>query len=149
MTLKTLVTSIVASLAVSSAASAQWSSGGFGIGVGGSYNKTTLPNGQSITNNNLNWGVGLGGSSFNGPMYGMGYGMGGYGMGYGGWGYGGYGMGYGGYGCYPPVVMPYYGGGCAPVVVPYSPFTGTYANPCYSPQVIAPAAFCPQAPVVW
>jgi hypothetical protein len=79
--------------------------------------------------------------------YGMGYGgygMG-YGMGYGGWGYGGY----GGYGYYPSAVMPYYGGGCAPVVVPYSPFTGTYANPCYTPQVIAPAAAMPQAPVIW
>ena len=88
-------------------------------------------------------GYGMGG-------YGMGYGMGGYGMGYGmgGYGMGGSGMGYGGY--YPPMVMPYYGGGCAPAVVPYSPFTGTYATPCYTPQFpLAPAAALPQAPVIW
>jgi hypothetical protein len=138
MNFSTLVSSVVVSLALSSAASAQWSSGGFSVGVGGSYNKTTLPNGQSITNNSLNWGVGLGGSSFNTP-YG-GYGMGGYGLG----GYGG-GYGYGG-----AMVLPYYGGGCYPTVVPYSPFTRCYATPMYAPQYpIAPAAVLPQAPVCW
>lgn len=138
MNFSTLVSSVVVSLALSSAASAQWSSGGFSVGVGGSYNKTTLPNGRSITNNSLNWGVGLGGSSFNTP-YGGGYGYGG-----GGWGYGG-GYGYGG-----AMVLPYYGGGCYPTVVPYSPFTRCYATPMYAPQYpIAPAAVLPQAPVCW
>jgi hypothetical protein len=138
MNFSTLVSSVVVSLALSSAASAQWSSGGFSVGVGGSYNKTTLPNGQSITNNSLNWGVGLGGSSFNTP-YGGGYGYGG-----GGWGYGS-GYGYGG-----AMVLPYYGGGCYPTVVPYSPFTRCYATPMYAPQYpIAPAAVLPQAPVCW
>jgi hypothetical protein len=121
MNFSTLVSSVVVSLALSSAASAQWSSGGFSVGVGGSYNKTTLPNGQSITNNNLNWGVGLGGSSFNTPYYG-GYGMGGYGMG--GYGYGG------------AMVLPYYGGGCYPTVVPYSPFTRCYSSPSLDLLVI-------------
>jgi hypothetical protein len=145
MNFSTLVSSVVVSLALSSAASAQWSSGGFSVGVGGSYNKTTLPNGRSITNNSLNWGVGLGGSSFNTP-YG-GYGMGGYG---GGWGYGG-GYGYGG-GCGygGAMVLPYYGGGCYPTVVPYSPFTRCYATPMYAPQYpCAPAAVLPQAPICW
>ncbi len=138
MNFSTLVSSVVVSLALSSAASAQWSSGGFSVGVGGSYNKTTLPNGQSITNNSLNWGVGLGGSSFNTP-YGGGYGYGG-----GGWGYGG-GYGYGG-----AMVLPYYGGGCYPTVVPYSPFTRCYATPMYAPQYpCAPAAVLPQAPICW
>ena len=142
MNFSTLVSSVVVSLALSSAASAQWSSGGFSVGVGGSYNKTTLPNGQSITNNNLNWGVGLGGSSMNYPAYG-GYGMGGYGYGMGGYGMGGYG--YGG-----AAVMPYYGGGCYPTVVPYSPFTRTYATPMYAPQYpCAPAAVLPQAAICW
>ena len=127
MNFSTLVSSVVVSLALSSAASAQWSSGGFSVGVGGSYNKTTLPNGQSITNNNLNWGVGLGGSSFNTP-------------------YGGYGM--GGYG--GAMVLPYYGGGCYPTVVPYSPFTRCYATPMYTPQYpCVPAAALPQAPICW
>jgi len=145
MNFSTLVSSVVISLSLSSAASAQWSSGGFSVGVGGSYNKTTLPNGQTISNNSLNWGVGLGGASTNYPAYG-GYGMGGYGMGGygGGWGYGG-GYGYGG-----AVVMPYYGGGCAPTVVPYSPFTRCYATPMYAPQYpCAPAAVLPQAPICW
>lgn len=133
----TLVSSVVISLSLTTAASAQWSSGGFSVGVGGSYNKTTLPNGQSISNNSLNWGVGLGGASTNYPAYG-GYGYGG------GWGYGGGGWGYGG-----AIVMPYYGGGCAPTVVPYSPFTRCYATPMYAPQVFAPAAYCPQAPICW
>ena len=146
MNFSTLVSSVVVSLALSSAASAQWSSGGFSVGVGGSYNKTTLPNGQSITNNNLNWGVGLGGSSFNAPVYG-GYGYGGGGYGGGGYGYGGYG---GGWGYGGAAVMPYYGGGCAPVVVPYSPFTRCYATPMYAPQYpMAPAACLPQAPICW
>ena len=139
MNFKTLVSSVVAAFAVSSA-HAQWAGGGSGmsIGVGGGYSKTTLPNGKSISTSNLNWGVGLGSSSY--------YGAGGYGMGYGGYGA----IGWGGMGYYgAPVVMPYYGGGCAPVVVPYSPFTGVYGNPCYSPQIIAPAAYGPQMPICW
>lgn len=140
MNFSTLVSSVVVSLALSSAASAQWGGSGFNVGIAGSYNKTTLPNGQKITNNSLNWGVGLGGSSYNYPAYG-GYGMGGYG---GGWGYGG-GYGYGG-----AMVLPYYGGGCAPTVVPYSPFTRCYATPMYAPQYpCAPAAVLPQAPICW
>ena len=142
MNFSTLVSSVVVSLVLTASANAQWVGGGSGvnIGVGGSYSRATLPNGKTVTSNNVNWGIGLGSSSY----YGGGYG----GMGYGGMGYGG--MGWGGMGYYGgPIVMPYYGGGCAPVVVPYSPFTGTYANPCYAPQVIAPASFCPQAPVCW
>ena len=135
MNFSTLVSSVVMSLAISSSAVAQWSNSGFSVGVAGSYNKTTLPNGQKITNNSLNWGVGLGGSSFNYPAYG-GYGMGGYGMG--GYGYGG------------AAVMPYYGGGCYPTVIPYSPFTRCYGSPMYAPQFpCAPAAVLPQAPVYW
>ena len=159
MNFSTLVSSVVVSLALSSAASAQWSSGGFNVGVGGSYGKykvsETGPNGQTynrtVTNNNLSWGVGLGGSSTNYPAYG-GYGMGGYGMGGygGGWGYGG-GYGYGG-GCGygGAMVLPYYGGGCYPTVVPYSPFTRCYVTPMYAPQYpCAPAAVLPQAPICW
>jgi hypothetical protein len=159
MNFSTLVSSVVVSLALSSAASAQWSSGGFNVGVGGSYGKykvsETGPNGQTynrtVTNNNLSWGVGLGGSSTNYPAYG-GYGMGGYGMGGygGGWGYGG-GYGYGG-GCGygGAMVLPYYGGGCYPTVVPYSPFTRCYGTPMYAPQYpCAPAAVRPQAPICW
>ena len=162
MNFKTLGLVASATLALNAAASAQWvnsnSGSGLNIGLGGSYGKykdnyvETGPNGQSvnrtrtITNNNFNWGVGVGSYSNTnvGGYYGGGYG---YGGGYYG---GGYGYGYGGgYGCYGPTVMPYYGGGYAPIVVPYSPFTGTYGNPCYSPQVIAPAAYCPQAAIVW
>ena len=148
MNFSTLVSSVVVSLALSSAASAQWGGGGFSVGVGGSYGKykvsETGPNGQTynrtVTNNSLNWGVGIGGSSYNYPAYG-GYGMGGYG---GGWGYGG-GYGYGG-----AMVLPYYGGGCAPTVIPYSPFTRCYATPMYAPQYpCAPAAVLPQAPICW
>ena len=159
MNFSTLVSAVVISLSLSSAASAQWSSGGFSVGVGGSYGKykvsETGPNGQTynrtVTNNNLSWGVGLGGSSTNYPAYG-GYGMGGYGMGGygGGWGYGG-GYGYGG-GCGygGAMVLPYYGGGCYPTVVPYSPFTRCYGTPMYAPQYpCAPAAVLPQAPICW
>jgi len=152
MNFKTLVSSVVVSLSLTAAASAQWSNsgGGINIGVGGSYGKykvsETGPNGQTysrtVTNNDLRWGVGVGGySNTNNGYYGGGYGGGFYGGGYGGY-YGGGGC-YGG-GVYAPVVMPYYGGACAPVVVPYSPFTGCYATPMYAPQVIAPAAVCPQ-----
>jgi hypothetical protein len=158
MNFKTLGLVASATFAFNTAASAQWvnsnSGSGLNIGLGGSYGKykdnyvETGPNGQSvnrtrtITNNNFNWGVGIGSYSNTnvGGYYGGGYGYGG--------GYYGGGYGYGG-GCYGPVVIPYYGGGYAPVVVPYSPFTGTYANPCYAPQVIAPAAYCPQAAIVW
>jgi len=138
----TLISSVVVSLVVSSVALAQWGGSGFSVGVGGSYNRTSLPNGQTITNNNLNWGVGLGGSSYNYPAYGVGgYGMGGWG---GGWGYGG------GYGCGGPVVLPYYGGGCTPTVVPYSPFTRCYATPVYAPQYpCVPATFLPQSSICW
>ena len=143
MNFSTLVSSVVFAFAISSTASAQWAGGGSGlsVGIGGSYNKVTLPNGQRFTSNSLNWGVGLGASQ----SYGMGYGgYGGYGM-----GYGGYGMGYGGWGC-GPSVLPYYGGGCVPAVVPYSPFTRCYATPMYTPQFpCAPAAVLPQAAICW
>lgn len=158
MNFSTLISSVCVSLALTTAASAQWSSngGGINIGVGGVYGSGSRtvsgPNGRiykdSYSNNTTSFGVGMGGYSnnMNGFGYGMGmggYGLGGYGMG--GYGVGGYGMG----GVYAPVVIPYYGGGVAPVVVPYSPFTRTYANPCYAPQIIAPAAYCPQMPVCW
>ena len=160
MNFMTLGSVAVVTLAINTAASAQWTNSGSGmnIGIGGSYGKykdkytETGPDGNSVsrtrtvTNNDFRWGVGVGGySNTNSGYYGGGYGGGYYGGGYG--GYGGYG--YGGGGCYGPVVIPYYGGGCAPVVVPYSPFTGCYGNPCYAPQVIAPAAYCPQAAIVW
>jgi len=138
MNFSTLVSSVVVSLALTSAASAQWLGGssGISVGVGGGYSKTTLPNGQSISNTNVNWGVGFGSSS-------------GYSTGYPAYGGGGYG--YGGYGGWvppPAVVMPYYGGGYAPTVVPYNPFGGCYGN-WYTPQVYAPAAFMPQYNVCW
>jgi len=160
MNFNTLGSVVLVSFAINTAASAQWTNSGSGmnIGIGGSYGKykdkytETGPDGNSVsrtrtvTNNDFRWGVGVGGySNTNSGYYGGGYGGGYYGGGYG--GYGGYG--YGGGGCYGPVVIPYYGGGCAPVVVPYSPFTGCYGNPCYAPQVIAPAAYCPQAAIVW
>jgi hypothetical protein len=159
MNFMTLGSVAVVTLAINTAASAQWTNSGSGmnIGIGGSYGKykdkytETGPDGNSvsrtrtITNNDFRWGVGVGGySNTNSGYYGGGYGGGYYGGGY----YGG-GYGYGGGGCYGPLVVPYYGGGCAPVVVPYSPFTGVYGNPCYAPQVIAPAAYCPQAAIVW
>jgi len=138
MNLKTLSLSIVAAVAAcfgSPVANAQFASSGtgFNVGVGGGYSRTTLPNGQSITNQNLNWGVGVGGVYTNSTLP------------YGGWG------GYGG-GIYAPSVLPYYGGGCypRPIFSSYSPFTGGYVNPCYTPQFpCAPAAFIPQAPVCW
>jgi hypothetical protein len=153
------------------AANAQWASGGsgFNVGVGGSYSKVKLPDGRTTSSTNVNWGAGFSsGSSYGtGGGYGVetGYGMsgigygglsaGGYGgvRGYvGGCGYGGgYGYGNQGYGgCSGAVVLPYYGGGCSPVVVPYSPFTRGYATPCYSPQYpIAPAAALPQSAICW
>jgi len=143
MNLKTLSLSIVAAVAASfgsSSANAQFASNGtgFSVGVGGGYSRTTLPNGQSITNRNLNWGVGVGGAYTNSTLP---------------WG-GGWGGGWGGYGggFYAPGILPYYGGGCypRPVFASYSPFTGTFGNPCYTPQFpCAPAAFIPQAPVCW
>ena len=139
MNLTTFVSSVVVSLALTVSASAQWAAGGsgFSVGVGGSYSRTTLPNGKVITNNNVNWGVGMGGVS----TYGAGYGYGGMGYGYGGYG----GMGYGG-----AMVMPYYGGGCYPTVIPYSPFTRCYGTPMYAPQYpCVPAAYLPQAPICW
>jgi len=131
MNFNTLVSSVVVSLALSASAFAQWGGSSLNMGIGGSYNRTTLPNGRSITNNNLSWGVGLGGASYNYPAYG-------------GWG-GGWG-GYGGGGC-TPAVLPYYGGRCYPVVS-YSPFTNTWGNPRYAPQYpCVPAAYLPQASV--
>jgi hypothetical protein len=147
MNLKSLSVSVVAALSaaiLSPSAEAQFvnSGGGFSVGVGGGYSKTTLPNGQSISNSNLNWGVGVGGASMTSTLP------------YGGYGYGGWGGGWGGYGggYYAPGILPYYGGGCfpRPVFASYSPFTGTIGNPCYAPQFpCAPAAFIPQAPICW
>lgn len=123
MTLKTLIVS--STLALASAASAQWSGYGVNAGFGGSYNRTSIsgPNGGSttITNTSLGGGIGVG---FGGGGY--------YGGGYGGGGY------YGG--GYAPSILPY--GGCAPAYVPYSPFTNTWGNPCYPPAVVV-------APVVY
>ena len=139
MNFNTLVSSVVVSLALSASAFAQWGGSSLNMGIGGSYNRTTLPNGRSITSNNLSWGVGLGSASYNYPAYG-------------GWG------GYGGGGC-TPAVLPYYGGGCTPAVLPYyggrcypvvsySPFTNTWGNPRYAPQYpCVPAAYLPQASV--
>lgn len=161
MNYSTLISSVCVSLALSTAASAQWSSsgGGINIGVGGVYGSGSRtvsgPNGRiykdSYSNNETSFRVGLGGYSNNTNGYGYGYGLGAAPIAWSPYYNGGYGMGGGMYGggCYGPVVMPYYGGGCAPVVVPYSPFTRTYATPCYAPQVIAPAAYCPQMPICW
>ncbi len=84
------------------------------------------------------YGLGLFGLGYGG--YGMGYG--GYGMGYGGYGmgyggYDGYGMGYGGYG------YPYYGGyGGAGYSYPY--VNTVYTSPTvYSSAYVAPAAGAP------
>lgn len=144
MNLKTLSVSVVAAMSAlvfSPSADAQFvsSGGGFGVGVAGGYSKTTLPNGQTIKNSNLNWGVGVGGVSTSSTLP---WGGGGWG---GGWG--GYGGGYGG-GYYAPTVLPY--GGCRPVFASYSPFTGTFGNPCYAPQYpFVPAAYLPQASICW
>lgn len=140
MNFKTLSVSVVAALSalvLSPSADAQFTSsgGGFSVGVAGGYSKTTLPNGQTIKNSNLNWGVGVGGVATSSTLP------------WGGGGWGGYGGGY-----YAPVVLPYYGGGCypRPVFASYSPFTGTFGNPCYAPQFPAvPAVYLPQAPVCW
>ena len=147
MNLKTLSVSVVAAmsaLVLSPSADAQFVSNGsgFNVGVAGGYSKTTLPNGQTIKNSNLNWGVGVGGVSTSSTLP------------WGGGGYGGWGGGWGGYGggYYAPAVLPWGGGGCypRPVFASYSPFTGTFGNPCYAPQFPAvPAAYLPQAPVCW
>lgn len=142
MNLKTLSVSVVAAmsaLVLSPSADAQFVSSGssIGFGVAGGYSKTTLPNGQTIKNSNLNWGVGVGGVSTSSTLP---------------WGGGGWGGGWGGYGggYYTPAVLPYYGGYPRPVFASYSPFTGTFGNPCYAPQYpLAPAACLPQAPVCW
>lgn len=142
MNFTTLVSSVCVSLAITTAASAQWSSNGsvLNIGVGGVYgngSRTVVgPNGQrfkdSYNTNTTAFNVGFGAAAANGNGYAPMYGGGGYGV------------------VVPPaVVMPYYGGQCAPVYVPYNPFTRAYINPCYAPQVIAPAAYCPQMPVCW
>ena len=124
MNLKTLiVSSVIASL--TTVASAQFSSSGYdvNIGFGGSYSRTNIstPRGNTtVTNTSLGGGinVGFGGSNAN----------------YGGAPYGG--------GCGAvvpaPVVLPYYGGQCAPVYLPYSPFTN-----CYGVGYSVPAPFIP------
>ena len=116
-------------------ASAQYSGGS--VNFGGGYSKTTVtgPNGRSGSITNTSFGGGI--NMFGGNGGGYGYGGGGYG-GYGG-GYGGCG-GYGGGGGYP-VVLPYYGGCCAPVYVPYSPFTNCYAVPYYPPVFVPCGGF--------
>lgn len=138
MNFSTLVSAAVLSLSLTASSFAQWSggnwsSGGFSVGVGGSHGRVSLPNGQSIKTDNINWGVGIGAQSGS-------YGGYGYPSGY------GYPVYNGGYA--PAVVMPYYGGGCAPAVVNwYSPFTNTYGGytppvyyggGCYTPQVVMP-----------
>ncbi len=88
MTLKTRIVS--STLALASAASAQWSGYGVNAGFGGSYNRTSIsgPNGGSttITNTSLGGGIGVGvagGGYYGGaPVYGGGYGGGYYGGGY-------------------------------------------------------------------
>lgn len=155
-----LVSSIVAALVLTTTASAQWAGSGsvLSFGVGGSYNNATLPNGRTVSSDSLNWGIGFGSAS------GAGYGMPNYGGGYAypwnnGYGYNGYngyndGCGYnswcGGY--YPPTVLPYYGGGCNPTPLVYSPFTNTYTDSyantvMYAPSPIRPVASYPQLPV--
>jgi hypothetical protein len=44
-----------------------------------------------------------------------------------------------------PVILPYYGGGCYPTVVSYSPFTQTWGNPVYVPVAVPVCTPC--APV--
>ncbi|MFM7807220.1 MAG: hypothetical protein ACKPEA_04725 [Planctomycetota bacterium] len=108
----------VASLACSLTSAAFSQGVGGQLNFGGYYNRTTFSGGAgnaSVTSYGYGGGIGLGVSS--------GYG-GGYGSCY------GYGAPYG------------YGGGCAPVYVPYSPFTRTYGNPCYPSAVVVPSTAC-------
>ena len=83
---------------------------------GGRHNSQ---NNGSVENTYVNGSIGF--NSNVGGNYSSGYGNGwsGNGNGYCGWG----GM---GDGCY---------GGTTIIVVPYSPFTNTWGNPCYTPQV--------------
>ncbi len=114
-----IVSSIVLALSMGSVASAQWGGGGSGlsVGIGGGWSQTNWSGnggrGGSVTNSYINGGIGY---SQNSGYYGGGgcYGGGGY---------------YGGGGCY---------GGGYPVIIPYSPFTNTWGNPCYTPQVYVP-----------
>lgn len=114
MKLKTLASLILAvSGTIATSASAQ-SYGNTSLNIGGGYSNT-------------NWS----GSRGNGRVESYGFGGNiGVNSGYNNGGYGGY----GGYGCgYQP--MPYYGGGCMPVYMPYSPFTNTYGGyPCAVPM---------------
>lgn len=86
------------------------------VNFGGYYNRTSVSGasgGTTLTS------YGYGGSITAGVSSG-------YGSGYGAW----YGSPYG------------YGAGCAPVYVPYSPFTRTYGNPCYPAAVVVPGSVC-------
>ena len=122
MKLKTLASLLLAvSGTIATSASAQ-SYGNTSLNIGGGYSNT-------------NWS----GSRGNGRVESYGFGGNiGVNSGYNNGGYGGmpYGGGmqvmpyYGGY-C-PPTYLPVYNG-CAPVFVPYSPFTNSYGNPCYGP----------------
>lgn len=116
---------LVASSLFTASASAQYSGGS--VNFGGGYSKTTVtgPNGRSGSITNTSFGGGINMFGGNGGGYGGGYG-----------GYGGYGGGYG-----YPVVLPYYGGACAPVYVPYSPFTNCYAAPYYPPVFVPCGGF--------
>lgn len=113
--MKNLLGLSVVCLVTQSPALAQGVVGGQ-IGFGGYYNRTSVSGaygGATVTS------YGYGGSITAGVSS-------------------GYGSGYGA--CYG---SPYgYGAGCAPVYVPYSPFTRTYGNPCYPAAVVVPGSVC-------
>lgn len=135
MNFNKLASSVVLALSCGSVASAQWGGSNLSVGIGGGWSKTSWSGngGQnggrngSVENSYINGGIGFNTWSGGGGGYGGG--------GYGGGGYGGYAQ--------PTAVIftgsPSYGGGygCGgggyviPVVVPYSPFTNTWGNPCY------------------
>ena len=99
---------------------------GLSVGVGGGWSNTSWSNNGSgniggasgnfnrngsVTNSYVNGGIGFNAYNNNGGGYGGG-----------GWGGNGGGV---------------YGGNTI-IVVPYSPFTNTWGNPCYTPQVYSP-----------
>jgi len=143
MNFKNLLVSSLVAMTTVSVASAQWGGSGLSVGIGGGWSNTSWSNNGSgniggvsgnfnrngsVTNSYINGGIGFNAYNNNGGGYGgggwggNGGGVYGGGMGYGGWGGGGGGV---------------YGGN-AIIVVPYSPFTNTWGNPCYSPQVYSP-----------
>jgi hypothetical protein len=121
MNFVSLVSATVLSLAVTATGFAQsFSFGGGGVALGGSRN-TVKVSSNKITTTSFGWNVGVGFGGGNGGFYRP--------------------------AVYAPAVLPYYGGGCTPGVISYSPFTGCYGNPVYVPVApVVPVPVC--APVV-